>query len=197
MENLKEKEDLIVNQADSEKIDLSNKVIWQTQFDSKWGNIDSQKVACKRTCDDILNKQGLANTSKDNLFQTALETNKHSRLEIKKEISKLAINYIDNELKNGFPVQVGVDHDLNYKGGSLNEGTTDHFIVIIGKEIKNKKVYYRFYDVATRFKEKGTSEENKLLLDEVDYSLKGKTKYNGRNYTVTQVRKNKKKIVKK
>ena len=36
----------------------------------------------------------------------------------------------------------------------------------------------------------GASEENKLYLNTSNFSLKGKTKYNGSTYTVTQIRHN-------
>ena len=88
---------------------------------------------------------------------------------------------------------MGVDHALNYKNGTLNEGTTDHFIVIVGKYCENGKVYYQFYDVGTRHESKGASENNRLYLDTSSYSLKGKTEYNGSTYTVSQIRKNIKK----
>lgn len=93
----------------------------------------------------------------------------------------------------GNPVQVGVDHALNYKGGTLNEDTTDHFIVIVGKSCDNGKVYYRFYDVGTSHENKGSSENNRLYLNTTSYSLTGKTEYNGSTYTVSQIRKNTKK----
>lgn len=173
--------------------DLTDKVKWQTQFDPKWGGSAAQNVACKKTCDDILSKNGLTSTSKFNKFQTALENSNHTLLVINTEESKRGIKYLDLQLKEGNPVQVGVDHDLNYKGGTLNEGTTDHFIVIIGKSCENGKVYYRFYDVGTRHENKGASDSNRLYLNTSDYSLKGKTAYNNHNYTVTQIRNNNKK----
>ncbi len=174
--------------------DLTDKVKWQTQFDSKWGDTEAQKVACKKTCDDILNKVGLANTSKAEAdrYQTALENDKHTTILINSAEAKQAVQYINEQLKNGNPVQVGVDHALNYKGGKLNEGTTDHFVIIIGKACENNKIYYRFYDVGTRHNEKGASKNNKLFLKS-DNSLKGTTVYSGQTYLVTQVRKNKKK----
>ncbi|MBD3906215.1 hypothetical protein NAL32_16535 [Chryseobacterium sp. Ch-15] len=173
--------------------DVTSTVKWQTQFDAKWGNTQAQNVACKKTCDDILNKAGLASTSKVDAdkYQTALENEKHTSLIINSAVSKQAIEYINSQLKAGNPVQVGVDHALNYKGG-INEGTTDHFVVIIGKGCDGGKIYYRFYDVGTRHEDKGSSTSNKLFLGS-DSSLKGATAYNGQNYTVTQVRKNKKK----
>ncbi|MET3027800.1 hypothetical protein ABXT06_14070 [Flavobacterium sp. UW10123] len=173
--------------------DLTDKVKWQTQFDPKWGDSKAQKVACKKTCDDILNKHGLTSTSKFSKYQTALENSNHTALIIDTEESKRGIKYLDLQLQAGNPVQVGVDHDLNYKGGTLNEGTTDHFIVIVGKSCENGKVYYRFYDVGTRHESKGASNDNRLYLNTSNYSLKGKTAYNNHVYTVTQIRNNKKK----
>ena len=100
------------------------------------------------------------------------------------------IGYINGQLENNYPVLVGVDHDLNYRGGTLNEGTTDHYIVITGKACEEGNIYYLFYDVGTRHENKGASDNNKLFLDTSDYSLKGTTEYNGKLYTVTQVRLN-------
>jgi predicted chitinase len=173
--------------------DLTDKVKWQTQFDPKWGDSKAQNVACKKTCDDILNKNGLTSTSKLSKYQTALENSNHTALIIDTEESKRGIKYLDLQLQAGNPVQVGVDHDLNYKGGTLNEGTTDHFIVIVGKSCENGKIYYRFYDVGTRHESKGASTDNRLYLNTSNYSLKGKTAYNNHVYTVTQIRNNKKK----
>lgn len=172
--------------------DITGKVKWQTQFDSKWGGQSAQNVACKKTCDDILNKAGLTSTSKADKFQTALENADHSAIVINTAVSKDAVQYINEQLKNGNPVQVGVDHDLNYKGGTLNEGTTDHFVVIVSKGCDDGKVFYRFYDVGTKYEDKGSSKNNKLFLG-TDNSLKGTTVYSGQTYTVSQVRKNNKK----
>jgi predicted chitinase len=170
-----------------EHFDLSQKIKWQTQFDSKWGDKNAQNVACKKTCDDILIKAGLKSTSKLNLFQTAKENNNHTKLEVDVSQSKLAIDYINKQLKLGNPIQLGVDHKLGY---GYNEGTTDHFVVLVGKGCENGKIFYRFYDVGTKYEDKGASPNNKLFLNPTDYSLKGTTVYNGSTYVVTQVRKN-------
>jgi predicted chitinase len=177
----------------TEHFDLTGTVAWQTQFNPKWGTQKQQNVACKKTCDAILISVGLTSTSKFSKHQTALENHDHTELLVDTNVSKIGIKYLDLQLKEGNPVQVGVDHDLNYKGGTLNEGTTDHFVVIVGKSCDKGRVYYRFYDVGTRFEAKGKSEDNRLYLNLSDYSLKGKTVYNGHNYTVTQIRNNQKK----
>lgn len=172
--------------------DLVDTVVWQTQFNPKWGNQAQQNVACWKTCHDILLTAGLGDGSGslDGKIQTALENSKHTELDINTDEAKKGVAYIDSELKAGRPILVGVDHALNYKGGTLNEGTTDHFIVIVGKGCDDGKICYRFYDVGTKYLEKGASEDNRLYLNATDYSLKGTTAYNGSTYTVTQVRKN-------
>ncbi len=167
--------------------DLTDKIKWQTQFDSKWGDKKAQNVACKKTCDDILVNAGLKATSKFKLFQTANENSTHTQLITDINQSKRAITYINAQLSIGNPVQLGVNHKLGY---GYNEGTTDHFVVLIGKGCESGKVFYRFYDVGTSHENKGASKNNKLFLNTTDYSLKGTTVYNGSTYVVTQVRNN-------
>jgi hypothetical protein len=171
-------------------IDLRDKIKWQTQFDSKWGDKIAQNSACKKTCDDILINIGLSATSLSRLFQTSIENEDHTKLIINTDVSKEGVKYLDSELDKDHPVQVGVDHDLNYKINNNSDHSTDHFIVIIGRGCENDKPYYLFYDVGTSYENKGASDENRLYLDTSDYSLKGKTVYNGNFYTVTQIRKN-------
>jgi muramidase (phage lysozyme) len=172
------------------EIDLRDKIEWQTQFDSKWGARDRQMVACKKTCDDILINSGLKATSLSRLYQTAIENDSHTVLNVDTQVSKDAVSYLDAELEKGHPVQVGVDHGLGYKINNNIDHSTDHFVVIVGRKCDGNKCYYIFYDVGTSHKEKGASDDNRLYFDKTDYSLKGKTVYNGNFYTVTQVRKN-------
>ena len=73
---------------------------------------------------------------------------------------------------------------------NINEGTTDHFIVIVGRKNIDSNLYYIYYEVGTHNKEKGESDDNKLLLGD-DYSLRREMK--NKKYIVTQVRRNKKK----
>lgn len=85
---------------------------------------------------------------------------------------------IDSQLFNGLPVVVGVHHTFRY---GFNEGTTDHFLVIVEKNYDELGLYYRFYDVGTRF---GTNKDLKLRL------IGNKLSYSGRRtYYVSQIRK--------
>lgn len=174
-------------------LDLRGSVVqWQTQFDPKWGDKAAQNVACWKTSHDILINSGLSEASgtQPGMYQIAEENEDHTAMEINTETAMQGIGYIDGQLENNYPVLVGVDHDLNYRGGTLNEGTTDHYIVITGRACEEGKIFYWFYDVGTRHENKGASDNNKLFLDTSDFSLKGTTEYNGKLYTVTQVRLN-------
>lgn len=170
-----------------EHIDLREQIVWQTQYDSKWGDINAQNKACKKACDAILINAGLSATSSRNLYQTARERGLSINLIIDKDQSKQGVIYINSELEKNHPIQVGVNHTLGLKTNGL---TTDHFVVIVGRGCEEGKEYYLFYEVGTSNKNKGINENNKLYLDPSDYSLKGTTEYNRKNYTVSQIRKN-------
>lgn len=102
------------------------------------------------------------------------------------------INLIQEQLRKNKPVILGVD----YQEGVINEGITDHFIVVVSSGFKvvdgrSVRVYY-YMDPITKNEEYGTSPENYLY--EKDGKLIGvyrhhRSRPNGLNYTVTQVRK--------
>jgi len=170
------------------QIDLRLKIKWQSQLNSKWGDLTQQKKACKKACDAILNSVGLKSTSaRSPKFQVSEENSSHTKLDIDIKESKMAIEYLNSELEIGHPILVGVDHTLGKPGNA--DKSTDHFVVIVGQNCDEKGMYYIFYEVGT-----GMSDENRLYLDRSDYSLRGNPSYsNNRKYTVTQVRKNAKK----
>ncbi len=87
---------------------------------------------------------------------------------------------IDKMLKIGLPVIVGVHHTFKY---GYNEGTTDHFIVIVRKGWDNLGMYYQFYDVGSKLN--GVSIKNKLRLSN-GYLIGQREK--GPQYVLTQIR---------
>ena len=114
-----------------------------------------------------------------------------AELRIDLNVAKNAIKYLDKQLEIGNPVLAGVDHHNQYKYNPkkktvLNEGTTDHFILIIGRLCKSGIIQYLFYDPGTGSEIKGGSDENILTLNQVDYSLRGTTKYNTTKYNTTK-----------
>ena len=106
-----------------------------------------------------------------------------------------AIKYIKSELKSGRPVFIGVDDAPNQK---INEGTTDHFLVIVGMGNDKNGNYFQVYDNASGDVQDGTNSSNKLYHDEKKNIVEGKTNTSysqGVNpYKLSQVRKNKVKV---
>jgi RHS repeat-associated protein len=146
---------------------------WISQFTQPRPN-----VACKRTCDIIAGFSPL-----NNAINVASERNNEI---VPTNNFRRGISTIDDYLHSGRPITVGVHHKFN---AGYNEGTTDHYIVIVGRGTTNNQIYYRFYDVATRHRNLGTSPLNRLYLN--GNSATGNTAYtNRRTYTLTQVRPN-------
>lgn len=101
--------------------------------------------------------------------------------------AELGVKYIDQQLLAGKPVMIGVD-DGRVEVYN-DDATTEHYVVIVAKVVKEGKVYYRYFDPATRWGSKGYSENNLLLLG-ADYSLAGKSYSGEKDYRLAQVRQN-------
>lgn len=102
-----------------------------------------------------------------------------------------AVECIDKHLNANRPIIVGVHYIPNY---GVNEGTTDHFVVITGRGFDSKegKYYYTFMDNASANADKGCSDTNRFYYTEGN-NLSGKSKvFEGskRTFTVSQVRPN-------
>jgi hypothetical protein len=94
---------------------------------------------------------------------------------------------LDNLLENGYAVVIGINHTINYvhrTEGKINEGTTDHFVVIVARYCENDKIYYQFWDVGAT---EGTKPEYRFELM-LDNSLVCAKDHRGRKITVTQIR---------
>ncbi|MFB9057525.1 glycoside hydrolase family 104 protein, partial [Mariniflexile ostreae] len=175
--------------CEKEHVDLTDETKWVSQF-----TLERPDLACWRACNKILLNYGLkdGSGSKDSLIQTVLEEN--DELVVKK--TREGVNYLDEEINNGFPVLVGVDHTLRKnktKNKDINEKTTDHFVVIVGRGCEKGKVFYRYFEVGTypvNKELKGINENNKLYL-KPDGRIIGKSAGGSKTYTITQVRKNK------
>lgn len=134
-------------------------------------------------------KTCLCNSAGNNSDKTAKEKDKHTKMSYLPEGLKTGIKYIDEQLEKNHPVLVGVNHDLNYHGEKNNDHTTDHFVVIVGRNCDDNGAYYLFYEVGTSYKKSGASDDNKLYV--LSDRIEGKTAYNSSKlYQVAQVRKN-------
>lgn len=104
---------------------------------------------CLELCKKVLGKHGITNYgSSSNIFKLMHETG--GKLQYfgnnPTENYKKAIECIDNHLENGRPIIVGVNHTLNR---GINDGATDHFVVIYGRAYDNeiRAYYYLYYEV--------------------------------------------------
>lgn len=107
------------------------------------------------------------------------------------------LNLINTLLAQKRPVVVGIDYSTGRTGETINEGITDHFVVIVSKETRlidgKETEVYRYYDPITKHADLGTHKDNYLYLK--DNKLIGVYKYHPSrplDYTVTQVREYKK-----
>ena len=124
------------------------------------------------------------------------DTNKQNQdeyMQVDTQAFQNGLAYLDSELEAGYPVMIGVDHHYSHgknKKGYNNDFTTDHFVVIVGRGYDKKgELCYLFYEVGTNHEYKGTSNDNKLYIN--NNALRGKTAYKpNRNYFVTQIRLN-------
>lgn len=162
-------------------IDLTGKVKFQTQFAAVFGDKKAQNVACARACKKMLLDAGYGYV--DASVRVDMLTADKSGKMIKAKTYREANILLDQMLESDKPVIVAVDRGTVVKGNA--NPLTDHFVVVVGR---NAAGGYRFYDPGTSYPSKGASEENILSYDPTTGFLQGKSKYNGKLYTVTEVR---------
>ncbi|BDD06437.1 hypothetical protein [Aureibacter tunicatorum] len=140
-------------------------------------------ICCWDTAQAMVKQKGgtIFNAPADRLPTMAQYNREKNPVTLKKQ-TELGVKYIDNQLKNGKPIFIGVDKKKIVSKYN-SDHTTEHYIVIIGKVIKNNKVYYRYFDPGNLNVSEGASSNNLLLLGD-DFSVKSK------NYSVAQVRQN-------
>lgn len=151
---------------------------------------------CLDLCKMILNNYGLNNYgSSNNIYRLMHEvggTLEYYGKNPRKNYRE-AIECIDKHLNSGRPIIVGVNHTL---GRGINEGTTDHFVVIYGKGYDSNFDcnYYTYYEVGKSNISASYDDENNRLLyiDEEEpafYDFKS-NRGDGKRFDVTQVRPN-------
>ena len=101
-----------------------------------------------------------------------------------------AINCIDNHLENGRPIMVGVHHTFNKV---INDGTTDHFVVIYGRGFDGVNQYYNYYEVGKKDVYYGYNDEtNRFIYDSntPDFYDEVSNRKDGCRFDVIQIRPN-------
>lgn len=149
---------------------------------------------CLDHCKLILKRYGLTEFgSSDNMYTLLYE--KNGKLAYKgsnpEQNYKDAIACIDKHLEAERPIIVGVNHTL---GNTYNDGTTDHFVVIYGREFDGENWNYMYYEVGKSTLYVGYNDRlNRLVYvnDEYPafYDLSSEIRNHAR-YDVIQVRPN-------
>jgi len=131
------------------------------------------------------------------IYQLFLEKNVAGmKSGVQKEQFEKGVQYLKHSIENGIPVLVGAD---DAKGGNKkSDKTTNHFFVIDGMGHDKKGNYFLFKDNATGDPDLGSSENNRLYVNEKEMKLSGtgdnsyvlNSEYG--KYTVTQIRESKK-----
>lgn len=116
--------------------------------------------------------------------------------ETPKEKYENVIKAIKEHLENGFPVIVGVNHKYNSKnssGGQLNEGTTDHWVVIYAYGENDGTLYFRYFETGSNYSTL-TNREDVFIYEPSDtpklYNNKARPErtYNNRRYDISVVK---------
>lgn len=126
--------------------------------DSKFVGYKTNGISnCLDLCKLILKNYGLTSFgSSANVFKLMYENNGeliHYGNDIETNYQN-AIKCIDRHLEAGRPIIVGVNHTLNK---DINEGATDHFVVIYGKGYDENMEcnFYNYYEVGKSDIKKG------------------------------------------
>ena len=149
---------------------------WQSQNPN-----NDPKVGWRQCCATVKKMVGYNAPPKDRI-QIVLE---HGRSLVLQPGAAAGLRMLDKYLALHKPVMTGVNH--TYAAG-YNEGTTDHFIAIVGTGTDARGKYYRFFDVGTTDIERGTHARNRLYYDARTESYSGKSMVNQKTYTISQLR---------
>jgi hypothetical protein len=151
---------------------------------------------CLDLCKTILKNYGLSNFgSSSNVFQLMHEVDGVLTYfgNNPKDNYRKAIECIDNHLNNGRPIIVGVNHTL---GKTINEGATDHFVVVYGKGYDSDKDcnFYTYYEVGKSTIEGSYDDEKNRFIyvdgDKPKFYDEVSNRSDGKRFDVTQVRPN-------
>ena len=154
----------------------------------------NDKNGCWDRCVDILRNYGIIDVgSKNGVIKLMYENGNKLEKFGSNPISNYenAINCIDAHLEAGRPIIVGVNHKI---GRGINEGTTDHFVLIHSRRYSSNCYYYEYYETGTSHTDKGCSSTNSFIY--VPNGSNGPSFYNNTGYVdntrydVTQVRPN-------
>ena len=173
-------------------------ITWRSQFDSyfKGRTCYPSKACCMQASLEIIKQFNVTTSSvhRTNIATLVAPETDYNTLIPTAEF-EAQVEYIDSSIKpnkqGGKPILVGVHYNKGKKPYNVSNPATYHFVVIVGRgyDKEKRKHYYRFYEVGTSDKILATGESNKLYIDNSSRFIRGA--YEGKTYTITEVRKNK------
>jgi len=113
------------------------------------------------------------------------EDNKPNGVKLNKDATpKEGFDYINESLEAGFPVLVGITNTESYSSNENTDGTTNHFVVIVGRGIdENGDLFYRYFENG---RNDGKSDKYKFFVHS-DYTLRTQKESVGEGNKVSQV----------
>jgi len=195
-----EDSDEVCTSCNMQHIDLTLNTPFQRQRSGK---------GCKATCDRIVKNMGLGLTVEGGTsgykrqgettklvtckFQLLDENSNRNDFDLNPQKITEGMSYLNKALEEGYPIVVGVNHTFKYrKHGVINDDTTDHYVLIIGRYCENGKTYYPYYDVGTSTGNMKKNYRFELQADNTLVNDKSMGNSDTRKYTVSQIRRIKK-----
>lgn len=167
-------------------IDLTKSVKFQTQFDSIFGNKNSQMVACNRASKLMIVNAGFQSVDAVGRIDTVVYDSKRV-LTVSKDIDKARAQLIKN-FEERKPTLVAVNRGTKDVGNANK--ASNHYVVIVGRNYNADidKYEYRFYDPGTSYQSKGTSYSNIFVWNGKKKWWEGVSDYCKKNYIITEIR---------
>ena len=168
----------------------SNKYVYDVSKNVVFhGYLESDKTGCKNRCKEMLKSAGKTMSNQDIAFTNF---DGEGRATTPTEHVQEGLNYIDSQLKAGYPVVAVVDYKKGTSLGDIwNDLAGDHFVIIVGK---TKNGEYRYYDPAKTGADRGTSEENVFRYSNGTFISTSNNNVTANKipqpYTLTSIRKN-------
>jgi len=106
---------------------------------------------------------------------------------VQKEGFRKGVDYLRQSIKNHIPVLVGIDYTSKNPN---DDGTTDHFVTVVGMGTDNIGNYFTYYDNFSAHRWKGVDPENKLYCNCEELMIKR----NDGDYRISQIRTSKRLI---
>ena len=150
---------------------------------------------CMAGCRSIMANYGVATGSSANVYQLLYERNgnlEYYDAQGYETVYDNAVNCINRHLDANRPIIVGVNHTPNRP---INEGATDHWIVVTGRryDATLQQYYYIYMDTGRYNAADGcNTTDNRLYYNEENHTIRDENAgSNGRRqYDITQVRPN-------